>query len=229
MYKSSDQSIKEYTAKISALMDNNNGRLVDIAFLAYEVIDSAKEMSPYVLKEFLNSMPYSQNQYSKTNSLIPDSYLNSKLRSVMLTVDAWLDKVLSNKLDEDEFYTMLWDFLKNDNKAFRGKKTKTVALYCVWMDPRIPYYKLEPGIKMDEAQFSDTYNRIRPDLQKARFAVFSPYDKRIEEASVIYNIMEKLGNTEEKCILLSYVIKSVELRTIKEFLRESTKKLKDES
>lgn len=204
--------------KLELILKNNNGKEIDLVYSVYELLESAGESAPILLKKFLDSSPLMNQQEKKGKVLISDSIFRERKDKVALFVDDWLESTIKDSPSENEFYRRLWEFIQ-DNKSFRGKNNKIIALYLIWMDPRIPYFKLKPGLKMSNEVFSKICEEIDTELLKARFTLYSRYEQRPEEASVLLSLMNELESQEEKAVLLAYIIRSVEIRTLKQLVR----------
>ena len=205
----------EFKTQISNVLNHNNGREIDIAYLVVDILLSSGAYAPSLLQYFFEeavSMFFSSQKSGRpkvTNKEVDE--LTSKYVDL---VSKWMDDTLNNKPDEGTFYNSLWNYII-DKTLFETNKDKAVALFCVWMDPRIPYYKLE-GKKMDIEDFKRIFDKEAKIRSMAKVVVFSKYDQRPEEASVLLDLLNKVKTKDEKSVLLAYILRAVELRTVED-------------
>ena len=70
----------------------------------YELLESAGESAPILLKKFLDSSPLMNQQEKKGKVLISDSIFRERKDKVALFVDDWLESTIKDSPSENEFY-----------------------------------------------------------------------------------------------------------------------------
>lgn len=219
--------LKDYKKEISYLLRNNNGRLIDISYKAIEIIMQSGNVAPVLLRYFFEE-EYAVTKFKDTKEapIVTDKELDSYIDKYAIEVWSWLNDVLENKPATTAFYNSLYDFLCK-NKKIRSKKIRAFFFLSVWIDHRIPYYKPENGKALNRDEFIKISKKITKSRAKAKTVVFSKYSTRTEEASVLIGILDGLSSKEEKAVLLSSIIKSVEVRTEDSLYKKTAEKETD--
>ena len=106
-----------------------------------------------------------------------------------------------------------WDFIENGT-ILSEKKEKAFALYYIWIDVRIPYFELPPGLKMENEVYQDMLDKLKPMIRKARFILFTPTDQKTERASRILKVLDELEDESEKAVLMAQVLGMIDRRGI---------------
>lgn len=208
--------IKAYKANITDLLKRNNGRLIDIAYKANEIILKSGDFAPELLQFFFEK-EFSVMNYDETEdqAIVAEKDVKRYITKYAEKIWSWLDNVLENRPSTTDFYKSLYNYL-NDKTKWKNENIRAFVFLTVWIDPRIPYYRPESGIKIDEDEFVKITKKISKARGVVKTVIFTKYSLRTEEASVLLKQIEGLATTEEKAVLLAYIIKNVEFRTLKE-------------
>lgn len=212
--------LREYKSKIAYILKHNNGRLIDIAYKANEIIMKSGDMAPELLRYFFEE-EYAATEFKKTNEvqIISDNEVDRYVKKYAVEVWSWLNSILKERPSTPKFYKSLYEYISK-NKMIRNEKIRAFFLLSIWINPRIPYYKPGKGITIEEKDFLRISKKISKSRAKAKTIVFSAYSTRTEEASVLLELLGELSSQEEKSVLLASIIRNVEIRTENTFLKQ---------
>ena len=121
-------------------------------------------------------------------------------------VDALFEQILSKNLPVDQFYSKIWEMISG-SPSFEDDNAKAFALYYIWIDVRIPYFQLENGLIMSDAEFRELSESLLSSIQKARFIMRTTmYKQRTSRASALLNLLDNFSNEREKAVLMAHII-----------------------
>lgn len=130
-------------------------------------------------------------------------------------VEGILDNLISAGMDEDDFYSALWNEIQ-ESRYFKQEKDKAYAMYETWTDGRIPYYKLPDGIRMENEEFGKIIAKNLSQIKKIVFILNSKYLQRTERSSLLIEILDSLETEEDKAVILAQILAVIDKRA---FLR----------
>ena len=141
-----------------------------------------------------------------------ESYLE-KINAIKNTTSTILGNLIKANLEESEFYLSLWEAI--NGKAFFATDLDTVcAIIYLCNSSRIPYYKLDDGLKMENDEFSKIANDSFEYLQKMIFILSVGYEQRTEFASLLLKVLDEVNDYKTKVVLFANLISFCERRAI---------------
>ena len=222
--------LSRHIKRVDELLQNRDDNLLDRCYNLYDVISSTGFDEEILLIKYIcesytpssNDIPLLDDgslsdvvNYSKTElSLLMSRYgdlINGLLQNMIV-------RGYEDSMDEDVFYRELWSTITAQIPA--DIKARAFALFFIIIDVRIPYFKLEKGLKLDDEEFellsssvdSETFkrlvyiNRCNVFEQKTEFAsillneIENPiltYNQRVLVMSMIIQILEKIYSIEK--------------------------------
>lgn len=206
-------NLSSYKKEISYLLKNNNGRLIDIAYKANEIIMKSGDSAPILIRYFFEK-DYAITSFNNTNEakIIKDNEVEKYIDKYAVEIWSWIDSILKKRPSTTEFYRVLYEYL-SENKRIHSEKTRAFFLLSVWINPQIPYVKPGKGIVLEKDDFVRIFEKISKYRTRAKSIIFSKYSSRTEEASVLLKLLDELSSQEEKSVLLASIIRNVEIRT----------------
>lgn len=145
--------------------------------------------------------------------------------SVRKTTDIILDNLVKKRIDEDSFYTRLWDKYC-DEDLFPAEDDKVAFLGFLWLDARIPYYKVSVGCSMEEEEFQVRVNQIKRQLRKAEFVIWLNNEQKTERVSILYEISQEIMDEKDKIVFGACVIDRLAKREALALLRRGASESK---
>ena len=120
-------------------------------------------------------------------------------------VDGILEKILLQRKTPDEFYEELWKSI-NSEIFFDTEQSRIFALYYVWIDARIPYYKLQDGLSIDKETYIETAKKISEKVRHARFILCCGLKQWTQVTSLLCELLDETENETEKAVLLASIL-----------------------
>lgn len=126
-------------------------------------------------------------------------------RFAQAIIDLNSDKGLS----ENEYYEQVWKNLSL-MLAEASRYEKGCCLYAIFLDKRTPYFKVNPGMQMSNADYQKEMKRISGDIDKAHFILNLKAKQKTEVASQLLELIENVNSKEGQVVLLSRILEMVQ-------------------
>lgn len=203
----------DYQQSLTDILQRTNSSRIDIAVDVYGLIlqqENQVEALHFFLEEAEDVEMMQEQQDSHHFS--QEELENLKKRYDKL-VEGIISNLVSQKLDQQCFYSKLWDALQN-NPLISSEKEKGYVFYRVWTEEMIPYFQIDDGLQMDNEKFHEICQKRRIEIRKAFFVLASSLKQRTETSSLIMQILDSCEAQEEKAAVLAQVIAFVERRML---------------
>ena len=89
---------------------------------------------------------------------------------------------------------------------------RAFALYYIAVDSRSPYFNVGSGMKMTNERFNQLIGETSEAGRELQFVLALNSQTKTEEASLVYNILEKMDTDEKKVIFLVRLITYFKIR-----------------
>lgn len=111
--------------------------------------------------------------------------------------------------DKEVFYDVLWTMFTDDN-FLSTDEDKKAFLLTLWLDSRIPYFKIGEGIEMDEEEYSQRRIKLADVLSKATFITSLKMNQKTQKASLLAEEADLLQDERDKAVYWSIVMSAIE-------------------
>lgn len=202
-----------WESELKSILDKPELGGWEIISQVYDLIVRNEDNAPKVLKRFfelsevmsIDCSTRSHNRYTKAKE---DELLRKYSKCGFFEK---VDELFSQNTEVEEFYSNLWKLIKS-YPDIASKKERVFMTFSVWQNPRIPYFQLPQGMKMSNDEFREIWDDIQETLTQARFVIFSRFEQRSEEASVLLDLLNQCNTKKKKAVLLAVIISLVEAR-----------------
>jgi len=184
---------------------------INFAYQLYDIIIHQKKQDQIILFQYICELwgtvssskaieapvVINQSQYDQLELLygeIVDATLLSYIKLAQLK--GWA---------REEFYTNFWEAI-NTNSLWKNKEEKAFVLYYILIDVRTPYYNTGTGLKMNNDDFSRIQDEIFEAIREFRFIVSLDYSQKTEKASLVYNLITRMKNDEQRIVLIARIL-----------------------
>lgn len=212
---------KRLTETLRNIKKNKIDAVAEIYYLILQEEDRAEAFRYFL--ENIEDIESAEDQ--GTEILFAKDDIEKIMRDCTRFAQGILDKIIGKKLDEDEFYRELWEKGIEKNEFLSGDEEKIYVLYCIWLDGRIPYFKLETGILMENERFSEIAKSKEDVIKKLIFIFNSDFSQRTEWGSHLIKILESCETEEEKAVMMAQILSLSEHKAYKEFMGRLQRKL----
>jgi len=203
MHTKSEDKIREFLKHARCKSLEETYAVCDWLFRKYISEDDQPEL---VFRWFLENADTIESDDTESYKIRID--LKEYIKEYGELVAANLDYLFKENKDPDTFYAKLWKLI-SENTVFDTVEKKIFAMFSIWIDPRIPYFKLDSiGLKMENVVFAQITSEIRSDIDKARFIMNTDlFEQRTMRASVLLSLLDKYTEEEEKrTVLMAHVL-----------------------
>ncbi len=185
-------------------------------FYSYYIKDKDNGEALDNLIAFLNS-----EENSDDSIVIEEFHPKEQYESALNEVFKFMGNVVNNLVtanpDEREFYLSLLEKI-NDDTIFETDIKKSLAIMSLKTSVKIPYYKLDEGLKLGE----DDYRKLIDDnltaVRKSLFIVNSGLEQNTEVASLLLNLIKEQKSDKVKAVILANVLSFFNYRYQKLYL-----------
>lgn len=122
-----------------------------------------------------------------------------------------VDGLIRKNVSEDEFYEALYQRL-SDSTLMPDAEEQARFLMALWMDLRIPYYRLDEGCVMEDEKFVAMQKEIEPQLKKAKHIVFRRDLQRTQQASLLVELSRSIENQEQLAVFWAIALVTYGIR-----------------
>ncbi len=192
---------------ILTILQTASGSRVDIAYAIYNQIVCSGNRKAENLAFFLE---HSENVESSNETHIEKVYSEEDkyqyIKDYGKVIDGTLEALIKKNYEKEKFYDELWLFIE-ENPLLDSEKLKAFALYYIWIDARVPYFKLDAGIKMPNDEYIKIRKNMLNDIKKARFILNCPTAQKTERASRLVKMLDNLSEEKEKAVFMAQILK----------------------
>ncbi len=200
------QKFEDARAGILKIFETAGGDLLDVAYYIYQKIVSVPGSEPELIKFVFEELEQRdidgkesvERVFSKEEK---DFYIDTYGK----VVDGILEALLKKEVNKEGFYRDLWKGIQ-ENPILEGEKEKAFAFYFIWIDMRVPYFELEPGIEMDNKEYVDILEGMDREIKRARFILYAPVKQKTEQASRLVHMLDALGDERKKAVFFTQIL-----------------------
>lgn len=214
--------------ELQRFLESVKGEKIDIAASVYQTIKKA-ERPEELLRFFLENVDeIDSSEENEVEQRFTASEVQKLRSDCGQMIDGTLSKLINSSLEEETFYHELWEKVIDKNNMLSTEDEKIYALCQIWRDGRIPYFKLEPGLKMSNERFREIGTEKRKLLKKAIFVMNKDFEQKTERSSNIVRILDLCENEEEKAVVLAQILAIEQRRVLSSFFEDMELRAKEE-
>lgn len=190
--------------QLCALINDNVSSVWACCSAVWEYIESQPaENQEEIFNIFLNEIDLYDFKFSAPPSV--DFEEKSGFRDAKEIEQRIIKTLVSENNTEEAFYHTLWEKI-NDPYLFETSNEQTAFLCALWSDPRIPYFQLEEGSRMDNDEYQAISLKLKPLLKKANYILNTTIEQKTQRASLLMAIADSIDNEREKTVFWAKII-----------------------
>ena len=116
-----------------------------------------------------------------------------------------VSNLIGSSMEESAFYAALCTKLSDDT-LLSTLEDKAKFLALLWMDPRIPYYKLDKGRIMSNEEYRSIINKIQESINKGFFILSEELDYKTQRSSLLLDVANKLESDDERIVFWAVLL-----------------------
>ena len=159
------------------------------------------------LKAFLTGFKSAGDMTEKPSENFFDVEWKSKQDEAELTdlENRIVSNLVGSSMEEPAFYAALCTKLSDDT-LLSTPEDKAIFLALLWMDPRIPYYKLDKGLIMSNEAYRSIINKIQESINKAIFILNVRLDYKTQRSSLLLDVANALESDDERVVFWAVLL-----------------------
>ena len=209
---------KKFIDKCLAYLECVKGEKYDITAEIFRMIKEEKEPDSALQYFLMKANGIESSEEKEAEIFFTVTEINEYEKKFGKLVEGIIDKLISQKLEEDEFYSQIWNRIERPDSEFETEKEKVFALYKIWMNRKVPYFKLSDGMKMQNEKYKNIATEKMMQVKKASFIVNSEFEQRTEKSSLLLDLIEQCESEEEKVVMLALILTMSEKRAVSDLL-----------
>ncbi len=179
---------------------------VNLAYALLRIIDAARpEDRPAALQHIADH----RDEVSSSKEIKFDEVVTAaesallKQRYAQL-VDGILDLILQGNPTAEDFYNEAYDLTQNP--VFREFAARAFALHWILIDPRLPYFQLEDGLRMSNDDWNALRRKLRVQSAKIRFILNTDFEQNSEEADLLLRVLHSVDPGVQRVRLIGTIL-----------------------
>lgn len=177
-------------------------------------ISVAAEKLSYLLK-----WDYSSTKENTIDVLYSQEEYTTALKKSSEIIEKIVDNMINNNIDEIVFYETLWKTI-SEKVLFPTDIDCIGAIIFLFAYPKIPYFQLEEGLKMEDEAFQLKSIEMVRQIQKAIYILNRGYEQKTEVASQLIKIILELDDFDKQTVFLANIFGLLEISKNKEPIKD---------
>lgn len=191
---------------IDEILKTMTGDKINICYQIYQEIIQHQGNEPELLCYFFeNSEQIESDGSNWAENIIENEKKYEYIDEYGQVIDGILECLLKKNYQKEVFYKKLWEAI-SENPLLDSINIQVFAIYYIWIDVRIPYFELDPGIKMSGDEYREIRRKIIKKIQKARFILSVPVEQKTERASRLAALVDSLESEKERAVLMAQIL-----------------------
>lgn len=192
-----------------------DGTIFDVCHKYYELF--LKEEKDHNIASIKFSMLLCWDGPTAKTNKIPtihsrETYIE-KIEAIKDTTNIILGNLVKRNLEVNEFYLSLWDAI--NGTAFFATDLDTIcAIIYLCNSTRIPYYKLDDGLKMDNEEFVKIAKDNIEHLNKMIYILSVGLEQKTEVASLLLQVLDGIEDPKTRVVLFAHLVSFCERRAV---------------
>lgn len=200
------REFEQASDRLKEIISTAKGSLLDLAYYIYKVIISVPGKEPDLLRVVFEECDQIESSEEEPLQKIFTEDEKEQYRDTYgKSVDGMLDALLKKGLSKEAFYQELWKSIQ-DNPMLEGEKEKAFAFFYIWIDVKVPYFELEPGLRMSNEEYKEIKKEIMEEIKRARFILSVPTKQKTERASRLVWMLENMEDERKKAVLMAQIL-----------------------
>lgn len=193
--------------KIFRILQTAQGHPLDICRTLYQECLSVTENPAEVLQQMGQSLDGIVAEEDVSPIGITEGKISRFEQDYYKSLHEIISLLARKNLKTEEFYQKLYDCLFVSGLFPDGEDDKIMILYLLMKKiPYIPYYQAEDLLIMDNQNYRNAVERLKPQYCKAIHMLIRDFRSRTEEASQLCKIAATISNQDDQIVYWSLVL-----------------------
>lgn len=199
--------------KINKICEIMNQNMEDPFKTLLEIVRECSEEENYgiILKFLIELFPVKVFNKQNMSEVVTEEDIVIAERKHYSLLRAIVYRLVDENFDDISFYDKLYEYVFQSELFKLNEIEKVIVLYFLIARIEVlPYYQVGDCEKIDRDEFKQVVSKIKPEIKKVVHVINRKYVHRTEEASVLYDLLEKIEDKHERIILLSVMFQTME-------------------
>lgn len=215
----------DYLKKIKEYLSVCSGKIMNVYYELYAIVEQLDEKEQPVAIEFICEnieSIQSDDSYEIIKNYFTDEQLERVTRKFFETdllgiISTLAENAAKEKLPPLEFYTQLWNRLKN---KYKTKRERALVLYELTKNDLIPYRAVGTGLSMSNEEYRQILKDIGKDfISETEYILDLDYEQKTQRASLLVDKLLMLNDRKKQSVYMAKIINAVE-NNIKKSIKE---------
>lgn len=216
-----------WNVEFSRIIEHNKQCLYEICKLCMNLLEENAETAQEGFQYFLRqvSLPrYNPDEIPEELFNVKEEEIDIPTQKRILEMESQIVKeLIFQDVSEEVFYQEIWKRI-SDTLLVSDSYQKSFFLFRMWLDPRVPYYRLGLGVNMDNETYKKCVQQVKPSYEKMLFVMNAGYPQRTQKVSILMKIAEELPNQEQRIVFWALTLEKLERKIVE--LRKQVEELK---
>ena len=168
---------------------------------------------------YLFKWDYSSTKENTVDALYTQDEYTIAIKKSSEIIEKIVDNMINNNVDETVFYETLWKTI-SEKGLFPTDIDCIGAIIFLFAYPKIPYFQLEEGLKMEDEAFQLKSIGMVRQIQKAIYILNRGYKQKTEVASQLIKIILELDDFDKQTVFLANILGLLEISKNKEATKD---------
>lgn len=202
-----------WNVELSGIVDNNRQCLFEICKLCMNLFEGNTETAEEGFQYFLTQVPlprYKPDEIPEEFFDVDENEIDIPTQKRIREMESQIVKeLIFQDVSESVFYEEIWKRI-SDKLLVSDSYQKSLFLLRLWLDPRIPYYQLGLGVRMDNETYKEYVQQVDLSYKKMLFASNVGYPQKTQKASIIMKIAEELPDQKQRIVFWALTLGRLE-------------------
>lgn len=198
------------------IMRLSKGDRADLAYVLYAILrDSPTEIRVSLLRfvaENYDEAVANRSEQVALDAIISSAQQAELQRKYQRVIWGMLEALVGQNFEEDHFYESLWGII--DNPFFTDEISRAYTLHKILINNRIPYFKVENGLRMADSDYDAKIRQLRTETAKIRSILNRQFEQRPERADLLLRTIMDQPDEIDRVILMDNLIFQLEVEKL---------------
>lgn len=206
-----------WDVKFSDIVEQNKTCLYEICKCSMKLLEENAETAREGFQYFLTRISpprYSSDdipdELFEVNEEEIDPFTQKRIREMESQI---IRELIFQDVTEETFYTEIWKRV-SDKLLVSDSYQRAFFLRLMWLDSRIPYYRLGLGMIMDEEKYQECVKQLEVPYRKMQFVMNAGYPRRTQKVSILMKIAEEIQDPEQRIVFWALTLGKLEKRIV---------------
>ena len=213
--------------KFSEIVEKNSDSIYESCKKCVDLLEGWGREAQEGFQYFLTQVPlpqYAPGEVPKGFIQIREEEVDAPTQKRIREMESQIVKeLILQDVTEKKFYQELWKRFC-DTLLISDRYQRAYFLLRTWLDPRIPYYRLGLGLRMDDETFQACVQQVELPFKKTRFAMNAGYPQKTQKASILMEIADAIPDQKQRVVFWALTLGRLEKEIVD--LRRQVKALK---